>query len=74
MKLGFLFSGLFLFTCSFAQFEPPELFFREDWNKLPPYDIIAPYTVSQSDVMNGGRSLACSRIDWIEVYAGSVKK
>jgi hypothetical protein len=52
MKLGFLFSGLLLYISSFAQFEPSELFFKEDWNNLPPYDIMTPYTVSQSDVMN----------------------
>lgn len=27
-----------------------------------------------TDLMNGGLSAACSRVDWIEVYANSVKK
>jgi hypothetical protein len=47
MKIALLISGLLIFTNSFAQFEPPELLFREDWTQPPPFE-----TVSQRDVMN----------------------
>jgi len=46
-------SGLLLFTKSLAQqAEPPKLLFREDWNELPPYDVMTPYSLTQKDVMN----------------------
>lgn len=53
MKLGLLFSGLILFITGFAQQgEPPELLFKEDWNQLPPFDVMTPYSLTQKDVMN----------------------
>jgi hypothetical protein len=53
MKLTLLFSGLLLFTrCLSQQAEPPKLLFREDWNELPPYDVMTPYSLTQKDVMN----------------------
>ncbi len=46
MKSGLLFSGLILFITGFAQQgEPPELLFKEDWNQLPPFDVMTPYEV-----------------------------
>ena len=53
MRLVFLYTGLFLFTnCLAQQAEPPKLLFREDWNELPPYDLMTPYSLTQADVMN----------------------
>lgn len=53
MKLVLFLSGLLLFTKSFAQqAEPPKLLFREDWNELPPYDVMTPYSLTQKDVIN----------------------
>ena len=52
MKLIIIITGLFLFVKSFAQIETPELLFKEDWNKLPPFDLMTPYTLSQKDVMS----------------------
>jgi hypothetical protein len=52
MKLVAVISGLLLFTESFSQLEPPKLFYREDWNQLPPYDVMTPYSLTQADVMN----------------------
>ena len=52
-KLVLFLSGLLLFTKSLAQqAEPPKLLFREDWNELPPYDVMTPYSLTQKDVMN----------------------
>jgi hypothetical protein len=53
MRLVLFLSGLLLTGLSFAQQpEPPKLLFREDWNELPPYDVMTPYSLSQKDVMN----------------------
>jgi hypothetical protein len=53
MKLTLLFSGLLLFSrCLAQQAEPPKLLFREDWNELPPFDVMTPYSLTQKDVMN----------------------
>lgn len=53
MKLALIFSGLMLFTkCLAQQAEPPKLLFREDWNELPPFDVMTPYSLTQKDVMN----------------------
>src|SRR5512133_2036322 len=43
MKFQLLFSGLMFFNlCLAQQAEPPKLLFREDWNELPPYDLMTP--------------------------------
>jgi hypothetical protein len=53
MKLTLLLSGLLFFNvCLAQQAEPPKLLFREDWNELPPYDVMTPYSLTQKDVMN----------------------
>lgn len=53
MKLVLFFSGLLLFTkCLAQQAEPPKLLFKEDWNELPPFDVMTPYSLTQKDVMN----------------------
>jgi hypothetical protein len=53
MKFKLFISGLLLFgNCLAQQPEPPKLFFREDWNELPPYDLMTPYSLTQADVMN----------------------
>jgi hypothetical protein len=53
MKLLLFIIGLFLFSkCLAQQPEPPKLFFREDWNELPPFDLMTSYSLSQKDVMN----------------------
>lgn len=53
MKLVFFISGLLYFTNCFAQQgEPPKLLFKEDWNELPPFDVMTPYSLTQKDVMN----------------------
>jgi hypothetical protein len=53
MKLTLLLSGLLVFNvCLAQQAEPPKLLFREDWNDLPPYDVMTPYSLTQKDVMN----------------------
>jgi hypothetical protein len=52
MKLVAVISGLLLFTESFSQLEPPKLLYREDWNQLPPFDVMTPYSLTQADVMN----------------------
>jgi hypothetical protein len=52
MKLITVILGLLFFTESFAQLEPPQIFFKEDWNKLPPFDLMTPYSLTQADVMN----------------------
>lgn len=57
----------------------PGLFFREDWKEIPPetpvnqnhvnnLDLSSVEEVGFSDLMPGGISAACSRLDWIEVY------
>jgi len=43
---------MFFGKCLAQQPEPPKLFFREDWNELPPYDVMTPYSLTQDDVMN----------------------
>lgn len=45
--------GLLIIITALAQ-KPdlPGLLFREDWNEKPPYDLSAPYSLSQADVMN----------------------
>lgn len=51
MKIIFFFFGLLLFTNCFAQLtEPPKLFFHEDWNELPPYEVMTRYSLTQADV------------------------
>jgi len=46
-------TGFFCFAAGFAQQGvPPELLYREDWNELPPYDLMIQYSLTQSDVMN----------------------
>jgi hypothetical protein len=53
IKFGLFLSGLILFINGFAQQgEPPELLFKEDWNQLPPFDVMTPYSLTQKDVMN----------------------
>jgi len=52
MKIFAVITGLLLFTECFSQSEPPKLLFKEDWNKLPPFDLMTPYSLSQKDVMN----------------------
>jgi hypothetical protein len=52
MKLVLLFSGLLFFANCFSQTEPPALLFKEDWNELPPYDVMTPYSLTQKDVLN----------------------
>jgi hypothetical protein len=42
----------FIPTLFAQQGEPPELLYREDWNELPPYDLMTPYSLTQKDVMN----------------------
>jgi len=43
---------MFFGKCLAQQPEPPKLFFREDWNELPPYDVMTSYSLTQADVMN----------------------
>jgi hypothetical protein len=53
MRLALLLSVLLLFNvCHAQQAEPPKLLFREDWNELPPFDVMTPYSLTQKDVMN----------------------
>jgi hypothetical protein len=53
MKHVFLISFILLsLTVLSQQPEPPKLFFREDWNELPPYDVMTRYSLTQDDVMN----------------------
>ena len=53
MRLALLFQGLLLLNvCLAQQAEPPKLLFREDWNELPPYDVMTPYSLTQKDVLN----------------------
>ena len=53
MKLVLIISGLLLFgQCMAQQPEPPKLFFREDWNELPPFEVMTRYSLTQKDVMN----------------------
>jgi hypothetical protein len=50
-----------------AVVENPELHYGANW--LSQID-----KIGFSDLMNGGLSNACSRIDWIEVYANPSRK
>jgi hypothetical protein len=44
MRLALLFTGLVLFTRYLAQqAEPPKLLFKEDWNELPPFEVMNYY-------------------------------
>jgi hypothetical protein len=53
LRLALLFIGLVLFIrCLAQQAEPPKLLFKEDWNELPPFEIMTPYSLTQKDVMN----------------------
>ena len=47
MKSILIISGLLLFTNSFAQLQPPELLYREEWTEQPPFE-----RVSQAGVLN----------------------
>ncbi len=53
IKLIFVFTGLLIVISAQAQKSSlPALLFREDWNEKPPYDLSAPNSVSQADLMN----------------------
>ena len=75
MKLGLFFSGLILFITGFAQegepagiqIDNPEFHYGKHWLNLVD-------KIGFTDLMNGGLSDACSRVDWIEVYANPVKR
>lgn len=55
------------------------LFFREDWKEIPAEiplnqkhvsntDLSKVEEIGFTDLMPGGKSVACSRLDWIKVY------
>jgi hypothetical protein len=52
-KLLLFFSGLMLISnCMAQQGEPLKLLYREDWNELPPFEVMTPYSLTQKDVQN----------------------
>ena len=43
-------------------------------NIVDSHDLCRVDEIGFTDLMNGGLSAACSRVDWLEVYADPVKK
>ncbi len=63
----------------------PELIFREDWKETPAEiplsqkhvnnpDLSNVEEIGFTDLMPGGKSSSCSRLDWIEVYGKPIKR
>ena len=51
----------------------PGLFLKEEWKETPAEIPLHQGHVNHPDLMPGGMSDACSRLDWIEVYAYLVR-
>ena len=52
----------------------PTLVFREDWKWAKDPDLSRVDEIGFTDLMHGGGSPACSRLDWIEVWGKAVPR